>query len=792
MTIRNTIGFHVNVAASLLLAISYPSLAAAQAAPNATPAPVATSSPAASPTDGQGLQDIVVTAERRAESLQKVGITVAAFSGKDLIALNVTSVEDLAAHIPNVDVNYGIGISSFNIRGIGLASFDANLDSPIGIHVDEVYQSKPFMLGLLLFDIDRVEVSSGPQGTLFGRNTTGGAVNLYTHKPTQKFEVGGKIDYGNYNTWRGEGYINTPLTDTLALRISGFGVYQGTGYYQNVTLDRTEGYDRNFALRGQLRWKSGDNDILLSGHYGREEGTLAPYQGDGVYTPQSYAQFNPNGGFGGIPNLTYCADYLNGTVTGGDASCVRGNDGKYPGSNNPYISHNHNVHPLNDTSGGGMLRVDHDFGFATLTSISDYEDYIRQQSEVGDGSPEYYGTWLFWYSHIKQFTQELRLTSNGGGPWSYVVGGFYEHDKLATRDYLTVGSADQAALGGFYTDTDQTDSAFSFYTNHKFAVTDALKLIAGFRYNHEHYDITGGTCAGAGIDYDPIPHPDTACAPLATAAALPGGPVNKDSNASFKAGAEWSPNLHSAAVDSLLLYANVSTGYRSAGYNSDLTTDQESFTKLSPEKITDYEIGFKSQSLNNLFRLNGDVFHYVLKNGIILVDVDSLVPITVNAAKINTWGAELSSVLQPVAGLQLTGAGGWLNARIDSDLTSAGLSLEGNRPVNSPEFTFNGDLNYAAPVGKDYVVTFDFNGNWRATQYLAASDKPAVRENPYWLVNSSLDFGPRDHRWQAGLWVKNLTKTIYRTYVNDLYSFGWLLNVYNPPRTWGGTVSFKF
>lgn len=479
-------------------------------------------------------------------------------------------------------------------------------------------------------------------------------------------------------------------------------------------------------------------------------------------------------------------------MNGASPGCVRSNDGGNPGDADPYTSNGHHVHPINNKSIGGMARIDHDLGFATLTSITDYEDFRRDQSEVGDGSPIYNGTWLFWYSQLKQFTQEVRLTSNGSGPWSYVVGGFYEHDKLATRDYLTVGSGNTPALGGYFTDTDQTTDALSVYTNHKFAVTDQLKLVGGLRFNHEIYDIAGGTCAGSGLVGTLIQRPSSAtCAYVADSALLQGGTRNPDDNLSFKAGAEWSPELGDGFVNSLLLYTSVSTGYRSAGYNSDLTSEQESFTKLKPEKITAYEVGFKSQSAHNSFRLNGSLFHYNFENGIIRVDQGGLVPVTVNAARIETWGAELNAVWQPVRGLQLSAAGGWLDARIKSDLTSGGVSLQGNRPVNSPEFTFNGDLNYAVPVG-DYKIAADINANWRDAQYLETSNKPAIREAPYWLVNASLNAGPLEGRWQAGLWIKNLTRTAYRTYTNDLVGFGWLLNLYGAPRTYGVSVSFKF
>lgn len=749
--------------------------------------------------DTGGLTDIVVTATRRSESLQNVGLAVTSISAADLAKSGVVNTQDIAAFVPNMSVNYGIANVAFNIRGIGSNEFSTNLDSPVATQVDEVYISKVFMTGLFNFDIERVEVSNGPQGTLFGRNTTGGAVNFYTRKPTDGFGAGGMVEYGNYQSLRGEAYINAPLAPGLNARLSGYTIQQGKGYYDNLTLGTDEGYERKWAVRGQLAYETDATKVLLSAHYGEDNSSLAPYEGVGIYTPQSYAQFNPTGGFGNIGLLTPCAQYLTGTVSPANAGCVRGNDGRFPGDDNPYTSNGHQKHYANNRSRGGFLRIDHDFGGATLTSLSAYEYYKRDQSEVGDGSPDYSGTLLYWDTTIDQFTQELRLTSNGNGPWTYVVGAFYEHDSLDNGDYLTFGSGQTPFLGGVKTDFKQKLDAIALFVHNNVELTPTLKLVAGGRYNRERVEINGGNCFGTGstgggpADRDRGEEsPTSGClAVLSTSALVPGGNVRKDDNVSFKLGYEWRPRVD--AFDSLLMYGNVATGFRSGGFSADLADSQPAFTSLKPEEVTSYELGFKSELADRRFRLNGAVFHYIFRNGYLSVDSPtSIVPITVNAAKIKAFGAEFGAVWAPVNGFQLNASGGWTNAKIKSDITSAGVSLLNNRPVNSPQFTFSAGADYSHPVSSMLKLNANINANWRSTQYLEASNIPSTREPGYWLVNASVGIAEIDDRWSLTGFVRNLADKQYRSYVNDLFSFGWTLNQYGLPRTYGLRATAKF
>lgn len=725
---------------------------------------------AAADTDS-GIADIIVTAQKRSQSVQDVGITLSVVSGDTLAERGATSVTDLTGMVPNVQANYGAGQVAFNVRGIGTNEFSANLDSPIALNVDEVYLSKTFMSGLLLFDIDRVEALKGPQGTLFGRNATGGTVNFFTRRPTESLSAGATVAYDNYQTLRTEAYVSGPLSDTVSARISGMITDQGKGYYRNQTLGIREGAEKKWAMRGQLQWKGEATTALLGVTYGEQTGTLSPYEGVGIFTPASLAAGTP----------VFCPAYLAGRATGGDADCVRGTDGLYPGDNDPYTSNNNRLHTVRNKGYGITLRIEHEFSGATLTSLSSYQYFKRDQHEDSDGSPvdtidvEY-------YNRIRQFSQELRLSSTGEGRWNYVLGAYYETDSYRNGDYLTIAAG--AAPGLFSPFSQKVDALAAFFHN-DVALTDTLSLTAGVRYSWEKIAFDGGTFAGTGITGTP----EVPTAIVATLADLQDS--RSDDDATFKLGIEWKPKIDSALVDKLMVYANMSTGFRSGSYNAEFVGSQSALTSLSPEKITAYELGFKSTLANRRVQLNGALFHYDFTDGFINVDSASS-PITINAASINTWGFEFDLAWKPIDQLSLSMGGGWLDSSISSDIAVGGVSLKGNRTVQSPKWTWNGQASFRQPVSDSIDFLTSADASWRSMQYFETVNSPGSREPGYWLVNGRIGIAEADDRWSLTAFVKNLTKSEYRTYVNDLPAFGWLLNIYGTPRTYGLSASVKF
>jgi iron complex outermembrane receptor protein len=192
-------------------------------------------------------------------------------------------------------------------------------------------------------------------------------------------------------------------------------------------------------------------------------------------------------------------------------------------------------------------------------------------------------------------------------------------------------------------------------------------------------------------------------------------------------------------------------------------------------------------------QVGGSVFHYNFSNGFINVDNSSApIPTTVNAASIKSTGAELSAHWLPVRGLDLKASAGWLDSAIKSHLTSGGESLFDNSPVNAPRSTVSGQISYDLPLGGNRLLTFSTDANWRDKQYLYIPNDPANLEPAYWIWNANLTLRGAGEKWSVSAWGKNLNQAVYRTYVNDLRAFGWLLNIYGPPRTYGLTASVKF
>lgn len=402
------------------------------------------------------IDEIMVTAQKREQSLQDVGISISAFGEEAIDKLGLGDMEQLAAAIPNLQAtDAAAGLPSFRIRGIGLNEFQAGFDSPVGIHLDEVFLSKPFLASMGFFDVQRVEALKGPQGTVFGRNTTGGAVNYYSKRPTEEFEAGVKASYGRYDRIETEGHISGPLSDNLLGRISVQAIDQSDGPYKNLFNGDHLGEQEQYQVRGQLNWTLEDTDILVSAHYGKKESELTPY--DNLF------QSVPGGAPDTAPTTNPIARY---TV-------------------------NQDYFPTTDSEAAGLsLRIEHDLGFGTLTSLTGYETFERDNREDSDNTPIATIN-IDWYSDINQFTQELRL-SGDKSDWNYLVGLYYERDELETVERANASDLIGLQLGA---DHDIETDSFAIFTNHEYAVNDKLSLILGARYTKEKNEIDGDSFA---------------------------------------------------------------------------------------------------------------------------------------------------------------------------------------------------------------------------------------------------------------------------------------------------------
>ena len=747
------------------------------------------------------LEEVLVTAQKRVQSVQDVGLTVSAYSAGRLDEAGVSDVVDVAGLSPNVEVNYGLGNNFFNIRGLGLNEFVANLDAPVAVHVDEIYQSKGFLTGMTLFDIERVEVLKGPQGDLFGRNTTGGAVNFFTRKPEE--ELGGyvRVNYGNYDTVNIEGAITGPISENLSGRLSGYLTDQGEGYYKNTTRNTDEGRVDEKGLRGQLLWRLDDTEVLLSLHYGKDDSELHPYEGVGIKQGGSFV----------LPS-DFCPEYLNGSAAGNTPGCNVGLDvdsyvadngsdnipAFQPGENDPYVTQNNLSFKVDNESWGGLVRVDKNIDDAVLTSTTGYERFDQNQREDSDGSPNPNSVQVYWYTEFEQFTQEFRISSDfDHDNWNYIVGFFYEHDELYNGDYLTAYEFTQRGNVLFgdafnnYSSYDQTVDALAVFAHVEYHLTDTLRLVNGVRFSWEETELDGGTFAGTGITgLGGEERPAVITRMRSDAEFAEGGNTRRDEDVSFKFGLNWSP------TDDALVYGSITTGFRSGGYSIAFANEQDELTNLEPEEIISYEIGMKTTWADNTFQLNGAAFRYDFRNAHIDIDGPAVVPITVNAGEVEIVGFELEAHWTPVNGLDLIAGLGWTDSEIESELqidTGAGpTDLAGNRTAFNPEWSFSGQVRYEIPVTDSLSLVLSSDFSWRDDTYLEANNQPSNLREAYWLVNGRVALRTDDGNWKLALWGKNLTDEAYQVYLNDLPAFGWLLNGYAAPRTYGLTLNYTF
>ncbi|HVW69716.1 MAG TPA: TonB-dependent receptor [Steroidobacteraceae bacterium] len=728
------------------------------------------------------LEEVVVTAQKRAETAQSVPISISAFNADDVAALNLTDMTSLSEKVSNV-VAFGPGIfvASYNIRGIGLNQFAGNFSTPVAMNVDEVYIGHPYMVPAL-FDIDRVEVLKGPQGTLFGRNTTGGAVNYFTSRPTKDFDVGATFTADQWGRYTGEAFVSGPLFNdlaggVLAGRLSAFGNFGSGAPYENLYDDRSIGVPDRFFGRGQLQWTRGGTRINLAFEGGKDNSQTTPYIVPGIFN------YDPNG----APTL--CSALLQGLVSAHPGSCA-----KFAGlTNNPAYEYE----PNNITRvywnqvprryydfATEKLTVSQETSIGTVTSVTAYQYVGRKESENSDGSA--ISSLLTTYeTPVDVFSQELRL---GGKAWesrfTYLAGLYYSHEHLSEND--SANSAEDPLLGGLPglgARFKQIQDSRAVFLNLELAATDALSFIAGGRYTRDRTSVDGMTFFPTFANSDGYFEPIVSIgAPFDTIDAS-----RTDSNFSYKLGAQYQLGAASMA------YANHTTGYRNGGYSVPMGATISSF---KPEIIGATELGVKSEVLDHTLRLNAAVFHYDLSNAQLNVNdpTHDLVAITSNISRQKTNGAEMDVLWSPVREWELHAGTGYLSARFvasanEEEETYAGLiPLNGKQPPNSPRWNVNAGIQRKQPLPAGFRATFGLDARWVAARYLTPDNQVFDYAPSYTTLNGRISLSSPSGAWDLSLWANNLTDRQYLNYVNNVSVFK--IDVWGERRTVGLTLAY--
>ena len=652
------------------------------------------------------IEEIIITAQKRKQSFNDVGIAVTAFTGQDIKDLRLAQPTDIAAQTPNLKINYVVAnsIPNISIRGVGLNDYAANNNPAAGVYVDEVYLVSPAMLSFQLFDIERVEILKGPQGTLYGRNTTAGAINFVANKPGEDFDGSLSFDYGRYDHFAIEGFVSGQIAPGLNGRLALQSTQQSEGHQTNRLTGADVGEVDRTAWRAMLHWQASDQlDFVLNVHGGTDKSDIALIKIDNPFSAEDDGD-------------------LDVFRSGASLDTVQDID-----------------------SDGVTLTADWELSDRmTVTSITAYEELSRFHQEDRDATSLEQLDGIF-INDIEQYSQELRLTYVDD-EWVLILGAFFGNDEVATRDrfdafdllgLLGLGGTD--SIGNEY--RQETDSA-ALFAHSEWQLAAAWKLNAGLRYTSEDkkfsnaftYLIAGGmevqVFPAVANDYDV-------------------------EDISGKIGIDYT------GIENTLIYANISKGFKSGGFQGQLTFNPADLTAFEEETLLAYEAGFKTQLLGNSLHLNGAVFFYDYEDlqfygGLFDSPVGTLFGIT-NVGDADITGAELDLWWKPMAGLDIRLGIGLLDTEI-TDSVVAGVA-QGSELPNSPEFNFNGILRYRWNLTDGLEADVMLDTSYQDDVAFDIIRQPVeAQEEGYWLTNARIGVRASNQRWGAYLWAEKYSR----------------------------------
>jgi iron complex outermembrane receptor protein len=690
------------------------------------------------------IETVIVTAQRRAEKIQDVPSSITALSGADLTDDGIgRSSSEVLKFIPNASAGtIGHGRPRWWIRGVGTGTQGLDSPSPVGLYLDDVYIDNASATGFPLFDLDRVEVLRGPQGTLWGKNTTGGAIDFISKKPTFTPDGYAKIDYGSYNDKIFEGAGGGAIADDWLAARASFHYEDRDGPFDNLHTGDDEGGGRDAAGRIQFLARVTPNlDALLNVHFRNyrldgNSATVVSGRSDGEYYRNDTA------------GVSYTPSTDRGDVN----------------SNAPTQGET--------TQNGAALTLNWQLGELALTSISAYEAFDATTFGDGDNTPlELSRTYADQRS--EQLSQELRLASPSSDRLNW-VGGLHYFTTHISSDSVTATLPSQINQRGAYADTSYSyhDDSLAAFGNATFDVTDAFKLNGGLRWTTESKDIdllrVGNPAGGTVTFSDPAEwwRTGSISSPLETKAV-------QDSDDNWN---DWTYDFTPSYKfgDDVLVYARYAKGFRSGGYNSS-ATQQAGINVLKPETLTSYEIGAKTSWLDNRLIANASVFHYVYDD--IQINVVTTLNGAPNSQLVNAKrglgdGAELEFTARPVRKLLLKLSGGYLDARFDdfpvstSANGSTSVNYKDNTFVRSPKWSGVFNAEYTQPLsGGDSLI---FGTDWNATSryYFFVNDQtnPNLQQGGYATGTVRLSYVTAADKVTITAYVNNVTDAQYKNH----------------------------
>ena len=798
--------------------------------------------------DGK-ITDIVVTAQKRSQNSQNVPISITAFTAASLAAKGISDVTAMGNLAPNVTLDAGTPFSgssavlSAYIRGIGQNDFAFNLDPGVGVYLDGVYLARSVGANQDLLDIERVEILKGPQGTLFGRNTIGGAISIVTQAPSNDFGAKFEVTAGRFNRIDTKGIINIPISDGLYSSLS-FATKNNDGYQKQIPFPgfatgviadnfpsfgtghpTTFGGENQYNLRGKLLWEATPNlKLTLTGDYLHQNNNGVASTVIKTYTNPA----DPSNVFGPLYNgclagalpafamAGVCNNIVHGTNLGGlgltNPSLFYGNQFVAPSIDQTYATGNNFSRMKN---WGGSLTGDLYLGGASLTSVTAYRKLSWQSAEDEDGSPLPILQTSF-DENQHQFSEELQLTGKTlSDRLSYVVGLYYFNEGGNLHDLVLFPGGLLQIDGQNYLST----TNYAGYTHLDYKVTDKLSFTLGGRYTHEDKTFTGLQSDPNGTFYKLNGYytPNSASqASLCTAGAatpslqgIPAGlfcyPSASNVNQVYpvapaggfkQAFNNFAPKLgiEYQADRDLLLYGSFSQGYKTGGWTTRLTTPEPAGTvapTFGPEKATTFEAGVKSELMDRKAIFNLSTF-YTKYNGIQLNFQVGTSPTLENAGNAHIYGFEAELQLRPTRDFTLAANVGYTHARY-SYLSpfATGVTLASSLP-KTPEWKFTLSPQYKIDLGTHGRLLVSADYTRTSSLYNDTENTPDLRRAATDVLNASITYkAPGDH-WELVGGGTNLTNDRYLTTGQNQVAGGVEYGTYSRPVEWYATARVKF
>lgn len=750
--------------------------------------------------------DIIVTAQKRSESVQRTPIAITAVSGDNLRTAGISTVAALVQSVPSIQLGQFYGVANVSLRGITLSAINAGVESPIAFHVDGIYYGRPASILSSFFDVQRVEVLRGAQGTLYGRNATGGSINVITVDPTDELSGFAQLTYGNYDHLNVEAGVGGPLSDKVQVRVAGRWDSR-SGYGVNEATGRKIDDNRERAIRGKIKFLPTDNlTILLEGDY-------------------SKARSN-------------AAIHLQGTVSGGPLWGTLSSIGGTPFTPGVGATKLRNVSqdydPFLRTQFWGLgSTISLDLGSVTLRSLTGY----RRSRSVSVGDIDLTSAPLispFGISdNARQFSQELQLVGQTDRS-NWILGAYYFHEMDEGREvsafsnvFLPLFGAPLPPQGvfnaqGLYSGTWVKTDAYALFGQYTYKFTDQLSVTLGGRYSIETKgQLNQNTLdLGTPFDYSKLfDIPSTLSIQCGRGVPTLGyGNVVCDPRVTFKA---FTPKI---GVDfqidpNSLLYASYTKGFKSGTYNLGIVQDP-----VRPEKLDDFELGLKTTVLDGRLRLNLAGFYYNYKD----VQVYNGKPtqtVLENAAAAKIYGIELELAAKPIPALQFDVNGAYLHSTYSRFITGDQLrpggdgvtftdangvylpgatastpgavpafNLKGNRLPQSPSLSGRAGAAYTvfADIG-DFTLRGEaaYTGKLYITQF---NTSPVGAVKAHTRFNLSLTYADKEGHLYASINAKNLGNKVLLTngFAGTPLAGGIISGYLEAPRTVDFTVGYKF